>query len=64
MTDQMRTLQPTSDTGQPSGGLSIDFSADTGAVPIAAAVAPIAFAPEPTTAPGGPGSAASGADRT
>ena len=68
MTDQMRTVEPTSDqatdTGQPSGGLSIDFSADTGAVPIAAAATPIAFAPEPTTAPGGPGSAASGADRT
>ncbi len=68
MTDQMRTAQPTFDqvpeTGQPSGGLSIDFSADTGAVPMAAAATPIAFAPEPATAPGGPGSAASGADRT
>ncbi len=68
MTDQIRTVQPTPDraidTGQPPGGVSIDFSADTGAVPIAAAVAPIAFAPEPTAAPGGPGTAASGADRT
>ncbi len=40
------------------GGLSIDFSGDTGAVPLAAAVAPIAFAAEPgtaaATAPGGP----------
>ena len=68
MTEQMRTIQPTpdqaADAGQPSGGLSIDFSADTGAVPITAGVTPIALAPEPTTAPGGPGSAGSGAERT
>jgi thioredoxin reductase (NADPH) len=40
----------------PFAGLSIDFSADTEAVPVAAAVAPISFGPEvaaPT--PGGPG---------
>lgn len=68
MTDQIRTVEPTpdraTDTGQPPSGVSIDFSADTGAVPIAAAVAPIAFAPEPTAAPGGSGTAAWGADRT
>ena len=41
----------------PFRGLSIDFSGDTGAVPLAAAVAPIAFAPattSPATTPGGP----------
>ena len=31
--------------GRPFGGLAIDFSADTGAVPLAAAVSPIAFEP-------------------
>jgi thioredoxin reductase (NADPH) len=43
----------------PFAGLSIDFSGDTGAVPFAAAVTPIAFAaetPGAATATGGPGS--------
>ena len=40
------------------GGLAIDFSGDTGAVPLAAAVTPIAFGGEPASAipgTGGPG---------
>ncbi len=44
------------------GGLSIDFSGDTGAVPLAAAAGPIAFAteaPAASTAGGGPGADAS-----
>jgi thioredoxin reductase (NADPH) len=55
-----------SDAGSPFGGLTIDFSGDTGAVPLAAAVAPIAFAPEAVPATGfdGSGSAASGEGRT
>ncbi len=55
-----------SDPG-PFGGLSIDFSGDTGAVPLAAAVAPIAFATEAIApAPGfdGGSSVASGEGRT
>jgi thioredoxin reductase (NADPH) len=53
MTDEPKTTQPTSDDDaapaatSPFGGLSIDFSSDTGAVPLAAAVTPIAFAAEP-----------------
>jgi thioredoxin reductase (NADPH) len=46
----------------PFAGLSIDFSGDTGAVPFATAVAPIAFAPEaPSAAPGSGGPGAEGA---
>jgi thioredoxin reductase (NADPH) len=49
----------------PFAGLSIDFSGDTGAVPLAAAVAPIAFGPEVATpATGGPGTITVGGDRT
>ncbi len=33
----------------PFAGLSIDFGGDTGAVPLAAATAPIAFGPEVAT---------------
>jgi thioredoxin reductase (NADPH) len=54
MTDDGTTINRPSDgddtvpaTTSPFGGLSIDFSADTGAVPLAAAVTPIAFAAEP-----------------
>ena len=55
-----------SDAGTPFGGLAIDFSGDTGAVPLAAAVAPIAFAPTPSQPPAsdGSGSAAPGEGRT
>ena len=49
--------------GTPFGGLSIDFSGDTGAVPLAAA-APIAFAPPALVVPrvGGPDDGASAGD--
>jgi thioredoxin reductase (NADPH) len=51
----------------PFAGLAIDFSADTGAVPLAAAVSPIAFepaAPGAILASGGPGGGAAGEGRT
>ena len=69
--DTTKTPAPTdgngSEPGPAFGGLSIDFSGDTGAVPLAAAVAPIAFAPDtavPTTGFGGGSSVASGEGRT
>ena len=49
---------PPAGPATPFAGLSIDFSGDTGAVPFAAAVTPIAFAtetPGAATATGGPG---------
>ncbi len=70
MTDEIRTTQPTdagdggAEPSSPFGGLSIDFSGDTGAVPLAAAVTPIAFAAEPiepVAAAGGP--SLNGSDR-
>jgi thioredoxin reductase (NADPH) len=51
MTDDPAKTNPPDDrngsapAGAPFGGLSIDFSGDTGAVPLAAAVSPIAFGP-------------------
>jgi thioredoxin reductase (NADPH) len=50
---------PPAGPATPFAGLSIDFSGDTGAVPFAAAVTPIAFAaetPGAATTTGGPGS--------
>jgi thioredoxin reductase (NADPH) len=54
--DTRRTPGPAGGDGSaalPFGGLSIDFSGDTDAVPLAAAIAPIAFGPpEASLAPG------------
>jgi thioredoxin reductase (NADPH) len=67
MTDETTKTPPTTDpNGSPSsaspaadpfGGFTIDFSGDSGAVPLAAAVSPIAFGPDaaaPVAAVGGP----------
>ncbi len=73
MTDNTTRTPPTTEPSgsdgsaspstNPFGGFSIDFSADTGAVPLAAAVTPIAFRPDagaPVTAVGGPEGAVNG----
>jgi thioredoxin reductase (NADPH) len=70
MTDETRETTPTTDpTGSaspsaaPFGGSTIDFSGDTGAVPLAAAVTPIAFGADagaPVAAVGGPESSVDG----
>ena len=67
MTDDTTKSTPTTDpngsgsaanpAADPFGGFTIDFSGNTGAVPLAAAVSPIAFAPDaaaPVAAVGGP----------
>ncbi len=73
MTDDSKTInQPDDRNGSaplaaPFGGLTIDFSTDTGAVPLAAAVTPIAFGPAAAVdlATGGPNAhAAAGDGRT
>ncbi|MGZ8528072.1 MAG: thioredoxin-disulfide reductase [Candidatus Limnocylindrales bacterium] len=70
MTDETTKTPPTTDSnGAPSpsaapfGGFTIDFSGDTGAVPVAAAVAPIAAGPDAdaaVAAAGGPEGALDG----
>ncbi len=70
--DPAKTNQPDDRNGSapasaPFGGLSIDFSGDSGAVPLAAAVSPIAFGPAAGVGPtvGGPAEgAAAAAGRT
>jgi thioredoxin reductase (NADPH) len=74
MTDETnKTPESTTPSGPPASpatpfsGLSIDFSGDTGVVPFAAAVTPIAFAaetPGAATATGGPGVEGGAHDRT
>ena len=71
MTDETTKTDETTGNGGPTGpasqglsfgGLAIDFSGDTGAVPLATAAGPIAFAtetPAPSPAAGGPGADAS-----
>ena len=67
MTDQNPTPKSTPDRRNGArrslDGLTIDYSGDTGAVPVAAAVTPIAFASEVATVPGGPGIAVAAAGR-
>ena len=70
MTDETTKTPPTTDSNgvaspsaAPFGGFTIDFSGDTGAVPLAAAVTPIAFGPDagaPIVAVGGPEGAVDG----
>ena len=70
MTDETTKTPPTTDSNgaaspsaAPFGGFTIDFSGDTGAVPLAAAVTPIAFGPDagaPVAAVGGPEGAVDG----
>jgi thioredoxin reductase (NADPH) len=74
MTDETTKTTPPTDTNgaasptaAPFGGFSIDFSGDTGAVPLAAAVTPIAFGADAgaaVTAVGGPEGRVEGAGRT
>ena len=77
MTDETTRTPPTTNpngsgsSGSPSadpfGGFTIDFSGDTGAVPVAAAVTPIAFGADagaPVAAFGGPEGAVDGHGRT
>jgi thioredoxin reductase (NADPH) len=66
-TDQNGATSPESPAASPFGGFTIDFSGDTGAVPIAAAVSPIAFGPDgaaPVAAVGGPEGTVVGRGRT
>jgi thioredoxin reductase (NADPH) len=74
MTDETTKTPPDTETNgsaspsaAPFGGFTIDFSGDTGAVPLAAAVSPIAFGPDaaaPVASVGGPENAVGGAGRT
>jgi thioredoxin reductase (NADPH) len=74
MTDETKKASAASDHNgvsdakpDPFAGLAIDFSADTGAVPLAAAVSPIAFepaAPGAVLATGGPSDGNGGEGRT
>ncbi len=69
MTDQEQTPKTAPDTGDgsrssPFGGLTIDFSGDAAAVPIAAAVTPVARSAAVATAPGGTAGVASGGSPT